>query len=112
MDFKGPLKTGEYALVVIDEYSRYPEVEFTTSTEAKAAIPKLDKIFSTFGIPLKVKSDNGSPFQSEAFESYAAFMGFEHEPITPVYPKANGLVENFNKNIVKVNRTAVVKKHW
>ena len=110
VDFKGPLKTGEYALVVIDEYSRYPEVEFTTSTEAKAAIPKLDKIFSTFGIPLKVKSDNGSPFQSEAFESYAAFMGFEHEPITPVYPKANGLVENFNKNIVKVNRTAVVEK--
>ena len=36
----------------------------------------------------------------------------EHEPITPVYPKTNSLVENFNKNIVKVNRTAVVKKHW
>ena len=37
-------------------------------------------------------------------------MGFEHDPITPVYPKANGLVENFNKNIVKVSRTAIVEK--
>ena len=110
VDFKGPLKGGEYALVVIDEYSRYPEVEFTTSTEAKATIPKLDRIFSTFGIPLKVKTDNGSPFQSEAFSNYAKYMGFEHDPITPVYPKANGLVENFNKNIVKVSRTAIVEK--
>ena len=110
IDFKGPLKTGEYAFVAIDEYSRYPEVEFVSNTSAKAAIPKLDKILSTFGIPLKIRSDNGSPFNSESFKDYAKYMGFEHIPITPVYPKANGLVENFMKNIVKVNRTAIVER--
>ena len=110
IDFKGPLKTGEYAFVAIDEYSRYPEVEFVSNTSAKAAIPKLDKILSTFGIPLKIRSDNGSPFNSESFKEYAKYMGFEHIPITPVYPKANGLVENFMKNIVKVNRTAIVER--
>ena len=110
VDFKGPLKTGEYALVVIDEYSRFPEIEFTTSTSAKATIPKLDKIFSTFGIPLKVRSDNGPPFTSDEFKNYVKYMGFEHDPVTPVYPKANGLVENFNKNIVKVNKTSIVEK--
>ena len=27
----------------------------------KSAVPKLDKVFFSFGIPLKVKSDYGSP---------------------------------------------------
>ena len=60
VDFKGLLKTGEYASVVLYEYFCYPEVEFITSTEAQATIPKLDRIFATFGISLKVKTDNGS----------------------------------------------------
>jgi hypothetical protein len=29
MDFCGPLPTGEYLLVIVDEYSRYPVVEIT-----------------------------------------------------------------------------------
>ena len=27
IDFKGPLPSGQYLLVIIDSYSRYPEVE-------------------------------------------------------------------------------------
>ncbi|KAL9988412.1 hypothetical protein ACROYT_G002850 [Oculina patagonica] len=33
---------GQYALVVIDDYSRFPEIEIVHSTSAKAVIPKLD----------------------------------------------------------------------
>ena len=32
IDFCGPFPNGEYELVVTDQYSRYPEVEFTTTT--------------------------------------------------------------------------------
>ena len=35
VDYYGPLPSGDYVLVVIDEYSRFPEIEFTTSTSAK-----------------------------------------------------------------------------
>ena len=42
MDFWGPLPNGEHMLVIIDEYSRYPEVEFVQSTSAEAVIPHLD----------------------------------------------------------------------
>ena len=45
VDFCGPLPTGEYLLVVIDDYSRFPEVEIVNSTSAKTVIPKLDRIF-------------------------------------------------------------------
>ena len=36
-DFYGPLHTGEYLLVIIDIYSRFPEVEIVRSTKASKA---------------------------------------------------------------------------
>ena len=112
-DFHGPLPSGHLLLVVIDQYSRYPVVEIIKSTSASASIPMFDKIFGMFGIPLELKSDNGSPFNSMEFDRYSKYMGFTHSPITPVYPQANGLIERFNQMIEKVLATAKVKgKNW
>lgn len=69
---------GSYLLVVIDNYSRYPEVQLLHSTSAKAVIPHLDRIFSTFGIPKVLCSDNGPPFNSAEFKQFAAHLGFHH----------------------------------
>ena len=69
---------GSYLLVVIDNYSRYPEVQLLHSTSAKAVIPHLDCIFSTFGIPKVLRSDNGPPFNSAEFKQFAAHIGFHH----------------------------------
>ena len=52
----------QYLLVVTDGYSRYPVIESVISTSRHHGIPVLDKIFSMFGIPEFVKSDNGPPF--------------------------------------------------
>ena len=46
VDLAGPFPSGEYLLVVIDEYSRFPEVGVISSTSAKTVIPHLDMIFS------------------------------------------------------------------
>ena len=62
IDFCGPFPTGEYVLVVIDAYSKFPEVEIIHSTSAQATIPKLDRIFATHGSPRLIKTDNGPPF--------------------------------------------------
>jgi len=70
-----------YLLVAIDEYSRFPEVEITTSTSANYTIPKLDKIFSINGIPEVVKSDNGPPFQTSKFKYFAEQAGFQHQNV-------------------------------
>ncbi|CAB3986493.1 Transposon Ty3-I Gag-Pol poly [Paramuricea clavata] len=52
IDFYGPVhRTGQYLLVVIDTYSKFPEVEIVNATEAKTFIPKLDTIFARYGIP-------------------------------------------------------------
>ena len=41
IDMRGPFPTGEYLLVVMDDYSRFPEVEIINSTSTRAVLPKL-----------------------------------------------------------------------
>ena len=108
VDFCGPFPDGKYALVVTDQYSRYPEVEFTTTTSFEVTRKKLKKIFSTHGVPEILQSDNGPPFNSQAFAEFAEESGFKHRRITPLHPKAQGQVENFNKLI---NKTITISRH-
>ena len=90
IDFYGPvLRTGQYLVVVIDTYSQFPEVEIVNSTEAKTCIPKLDTILARYGIPSKIKTDNGPPFNGKEFETYAKTLGIEWKTITPLWPQGN-----------------------
>ena len=70
-DFCGPFPTGEMVLLVLDAYSKYPEVEIVSSTAAGNAFPALERIFATHGIPGVLKTDNGFPFQGQAFHEFA-----------------------------------------
>ena len=60
IDYLGPLPNGYYIFVIIDQRSRYPDVEFVHSTAATMLIPRLNRIFSTYGNPENIVSDNGS----------------------------------------------------
>ena len=109
LDFSGPYPSGEYCLIVVDDYSRYPVVELVSTTSAAAVIPRLDKIFSMFGIPEECKSDNGPPFQSREFVEYAKTQGFRHRKITPLHPESNGEAERFVKTLQKFITTITVE---
>ena len=106
MDFCGPFPTGESALVVIDSYSRFPEVELMKTTTATATIKRLERIFATHGLPEKVTSDNGPPFQSAEFKAYMENNGILHHKITPLWPLANGEAEAFMKPLQKAVQAA------
>ena len=72
VDFKGPIgENHKYILVCMDEFSRYPEIEIIPSTNEKYLIPKFEKIFSTHGIPITMKSDNGPPFNGSKMKEFA-----------------------------------------
>ena len=108
-DFYGPLPTGEYLLVVIDRYSRFPEVEIVRSTKASAVIPKLDKIFATHGIPTVLKSDNGPPYNSKEYESYLEALRIKPEFSTPYWPQGNAEAERFMQPLGKALKTAQIQ---
>lgn len=105
-DFYGPLPTGEYLFVIMDDYTRYPVVESVKSTSANTVIPVMDKVFSMFGIPRAVKTDNGPPFNSDQFSQFADYLGFHHHRITPPWPQANAIAERFMRTLGKAERVA------
>ena len=106
IDFYGPLPTGEYLLVVIDRYSRFPEVEIISSTKAPVIIPRLDKIFAVHGIPAILRSDNGPPFNGEEYSRYLQTLGIKAEWSTPKWPQGNATVERFMQPLGKALKTA------
>ena len=113
VDFYGPLPSGLYLLTIADEYSRWVEVEYVTSTSAKCTIPKLDKVFTTYGIPFNIKPDNGPSFRGVEMKQFAEYLALTHRRITPLWPKANSSAEGFNRYLRKVVQSAKLeKKSW
>ena len=92
--------------MVIDKRTRFPVVEQTTSTSCRTTCDRLRKIFATHGIPERLESDNGPPFQSAEFAEFAKEMGFHHHRITPEHPRANGEAESFMKVLIKTEQIA------
>ena len=115
IDLLGPLPSGESVLVIVDYFSRYYEVEVMRSTTSEKVIECLEKIFTTHGLPLSLRSDNGPQFRSEVFEQYMYLEdnGIEHRKTTPLWPQANGEVERQNKSLLKRMKIAQAEgKEW
>ena len=108
-DFKGPIAGKYYFHVLIDNYSRWPEVEVVSSTNFEQLRPALDRSFSLLGIPSTITHDCGPPYQSSAWNNYAKEMGFEKRPCTPEHPEANGIAERFMVVLVKTVHAAIAE---
>ena len=64
-------------------------------------------IFSEFGTPEKVVSDNGPQYSSSEFRSFAESWGFVHTTTSPNRPQGNGFVERQIQTVKKV----IMKAH-
>ena len=58
-----------------------------------AVIKQTKKWFSVHGIPSKVTSDNGPPWNGAEFKEFAHQYGFEHNTISPYHSQSNGKAE-------------------
>ena len=81
-------------LVVVDYYSKYPEVIRTPSKKAQAAIEAMKSIFARHGIPDELVADN-MPFDSFEFKDFTNEWKFNHTPSSPHYPRSNGQAERY-----------------
>ena len=115
-DIFGPLPSGEKVLVLKCLRSKWPEIKVflrNQSTDAVGVISAMEKIFATHGIPDAVRTDNGPPFNSKSFKTFAKKSGFHHQKVTPLWPEANGQAEAFMKCLGKIVRTAhVERRDW
>ena len=98
-----------YFNVLIDNYSRWPEVEIVKSTSFEKLQPVLDRSFSLHGIPESITHDRGPPYDSRAWRDYAKEKGFESRACTPEHPEGNAIAERFMEVLVKVVHTAIAQ---
>lgn len=111
MDFVGPLplsKNGNrHLLVVVDLFSKFVSIHPLRMATAKHTINFLEnRIFSVFGVPQYVISDNGSQFCSNEFQKFLATYKVKHWLTSRYHPQANA-AEAANKTVVKSIRAYI-----
>ena len=86
-------------LVVVDYFSRYPEVTTLKTTTSDAVISAMKATFARHGVPETVVSDNGPQYSSQEFADFAKSYNFTHKASSPHYPQSNGHVERAVKTV-------------
>lgn len=110
VDFKGQFKLGNgqwcYPLTVMDHHSRFLLACCglkTTATEPTKHC--FENVFREFGLPLRIRSDNGVPFASKAAGGLSALsiwwikLGIHPERIQPGKPQQNGQHERMHRTL-------------
>ena len=93
-------------LIVVDAHSKWPEVIEMTSTTSQKTIMELQRLFSMYGIPAQLVSDNGLRFTSEEFVSFAKRNGIKHIRCAPYHPSSNGTAECFVQTFKKAMKAS------
>lgn len=112
MDFSSPSESQKWkALVLTDYYSRFLVAVPMEKTDTDATKKVLKRVFRMYGIPSKMKADNGPPFNSVKLEKWLLEQwGIVLVHKTPLNPTENGLVERSMQGINKIAAIAKLNK--
>jgi|SRR5689334_11413010 len=109
-DFKGQFKTMDgiycYPLTVTDGHSRYLlACQGLSSTKVEEAKPVFTRIFREFGLPDRIRTDNGVPFATNTLARLSKLsawwvrLGVLPELIEPGKPQQNGRHERMHRTL-------------
>jgi len=109
IDFKGWFRTrdGERCdpLTVTDAHSRYLLAVRIMPERSEPVRAAMDEVFGEYGLPLAMRSDNGSPFASigaaglSVVSVHWAKLGIRLERIVPGHPQQNGRHERLHRTL-------------
>ena len=109
-DFKGEFRTQDgklcYPLTVQDGYSRFLlDCRAMLSLDQQATMRRFRYLFRTFGLPKRIRTDNGPPFASTAIAGLSQLsvwwisLGIIPERIEPGKPQQNGRHERMHRTL-------------
>jgi len=109
-DFKGQFRLGDgtlcYPLTVADGYSRFLlSCRALTSTQVAESRPVFIRAFQEYGLPVRIRSDNGVPFATQALGRLSALsvwwirLGILPDFIEPASPQQNGRHERMHRTL-------------
>ena len=102
IDIIGPMSgppQERFGIVLVDLYSRWPEVCFCREVTATTVVAFLRQIFSREGVPEELLSDNGPQFRAAETEQFLRSMGVRQVFSSPYSPQTCGMVERLNRTI-------------
>ncbi|KAL8124612.1 hypothetical protein AgCh_012312 [Apium graveolens] len=115
MDLFGPVNVlsisrKKYALVMMDDYSRYTWVEFMHSKDETPHIiiehvKKIEKQAKDQNFVKRLRSDNGIKFRNATLTEFCKDKGIVQEFSAARTPQQNGVVERKNRTLVEASRT-------
>jgi transposase InsO family protein len=106
-DFKGHFRTGDgvycYPLTLRDGFSRYVlRCDSLAGYTYEATRARFVRAFADYGLPLRIRSDNGAPFAGAGLGRLSRLavwwmrLGIVPERIAPGHPEQNGAHEQFH----------------
>ncbi len=109
-DFKGDFKTGDgrrcYPLTLTDAFSRaLLRCTALHSPKTVRVRPVFEEAFREFGLPERIRTDNGTPFASRGAGGLSRLslwwvkLGIRHERIEPGHPEQNGRHERMHRTL-------------
>jgi len=109
-DYKGQFRTGDgrycYPLTVADGFSRYLlGCQALASTAGEGAKPIFTRLFQEYGLPKRIRSDNGVPFATNTLARLSTLsawwvrLGILPELIEPGRPAQNGRHERMHRTL-------------
>ena len=118
IDFMGPFPSSyghKYILLAVEYVSKWVEAIPTITCDAKVVLRfSRSNIFSRFGTPRAVISDEGSHFYNKLFASLLAKYGVKHRVSLAYHPQSNGQAKVSNREIKKILEKTVnmTRKDW
>ena len=112
LDIFGPLtKTTSgnlYILLMVDQFTKWMQAahipDQSAETVARAAI---DYLFSCFGCPSKIITDQEANFTSQLFTQLCERLEIAKKRTTPYDPSANGQEGRLNKTLLQMIRCTI-----
>ena len=92
-------------LILVDFITKYLIVMIIPNSTRGAVIQEFGIVFSEYGRPYILKSDNDPCCTGVEFDFWIAEMGIKHRTIYTHYPQSNGLAES----MVKVSKSLIEK---
>ncbi|KAL8135805.1 hypothetical protein AgCh_010425 [Apium graveolens] len=107
---KGKIKRKKYALVMVDDYSRYTWVEYMHSKDETPHIiiehiKKIEKQAKDQNCVKILGSDNGTKFRNAILTEFSKDKGIVQEFSATRIPQQNRVVERKNRTLVEASRT-------
>ena len=109
IDFAGPVE-GRMFLIVVDAYSKWPEVLEMPNTTTQTTVDQLRSVFARWGIPQQVVSDNGPQFVSQEFDRFMSVNNIKHLKSSSYHPATNGLAKRFVQTLKQALKVSKCKE--